>query len=306
MINTMFSQPDIGSVVVVIDVLLYGIAESLYYFEAEHMTWSLGMKNRATVMVHFYRATVMHADVWRRRLDATTNWAIVTSLGIVTYAFSQPDHPAISMLVAIPFLITFLYMESRRYQMYDLWRYRVRMLNRYLVAPAFCVADEEGDLDKRDAQELAAMAYSLGTSIPRISIPQAMGYRIRRNYWLLFFAVLLMWAIKVFIHPTPARSMTDLMSHAHVWLIPGWLVLLSIMAFVVCISWLALRAPTEQMDNWIPLQTPLERLMRTEPGADEVSLLTIIPPSRLSEPPIDDPTDLPTDQSDLDSAHTPG
>lgn len=270
------------------------------------------MKNRATVMVHFYRATVMHADVWRRRLDATTNWAIVTSLGIVTYAFSQPDHPAISMLVAVPFLLTFLYMESRRYQMYDLWRYRVRMLNRYLVAPAFCVSEEE-DIDQRDAQELAAMANSLGTSIPRISIPQAMGYRIRRNYWLLFFAVLLMWAIKVFIHPIPAHSMADLMAHARVWLVPGWLVLLSVLAFVACISWLALRAPTEQMDNWVPLQTPLERLMRTEPGADEVSLLTSMPMALPTEQPVESLTTSPAKssekanaQSDLDAAQTSG
>ena len=42
-----------------------------------------GYKLRAgefnTAMVHFFRAEVQRANVWRQRLDTTTNWAVVST-----------------------------------------------------------------------------------------------------------------------------------------------------------------------------------------------------------------------------------
>ncbi|HRQ25076.1 MAG TPA: DUF2270 domain-containing protein, partial [Anaerolineales bacterium] len=32
-----------------------------------------------TAMVHFFRAEVQRANVWRQRLDTTTNWAVVVT-----------------------------------------------------------------------------------------------------------------------------------------------------------------------------------------------------------------------------------
>lgn len=43
-----------------------------------------------TTLTHFYRAVVGHADVWRQRMDATTNWAAATTAGMITFAFSTP------------------------------------------------------------------------------------------------------------------------------------------------------------------------------------------------------------------------
>ena len=34
------------------------------------------------VMVHFYRGEVQRSTVLRRRLDATTNWAVLTTAGL--------------------------------------------------------------------------------------------------------------------------------------------------------------------------------------------------------------------------------
>ena len=87
------------------------------------------------VLVHFYRAVVMHMDVWRQRMDATTNWAAATTAGMVTFAFGDPRAPHVVLLLAIAFDVIFLLMESRRYQIYDLWRRRFRTLNQYLIAP---------------------------------------------------------------------------------------------------------------------------------------------------------------------------
>ena len=33
-------------------------------------------RDRSTILIHYYRAMVGRADVWRMRMDATTNWAI--------------------------------------------------------------------------------------------------------------------------------------------------------------------------------------------------------------------------------------
>src|SRR5688500_20253488 len=44
-----------------------------------------------TAMVHFFRAEIQRANVWRQRLDTTTNWAVVVTGATLSIAFSQPD-----------------------------------------------------------------------------------------------------------------------------------------------------------------------------------------------------------------------
>src|SRR5690606_19527036 len=85
----------------------------------------------SAVVVHFYRAVVAHMDVWRQRMDATTNWAAATTAGMVTFSFGAPESPHFTLLLAAAFDVMFLLMESRRYQIFDLWRRRFRLLNRY-------------------------------------------------------------------------------------------------------------------------------------------------------------------------------
>ena len=42
-------------------------------------------------MVHFFRAEVHRANIWRQRLDTTTNWAVVTTGAAISFAFSEPQ-----------------------------------------------------------------------------------------------------------------------------------------------------------------------------------------------------------------------
>jgi uncharacterized membrane protein len=42
-----------------------------------------------TAMVHFFRAEIQRANVWRQRLDTTTNWAVVTTGAAISFAFTQ-------------------------------------------------------------------------------------------------------------------------------------------------------------------------------------------------------------------------
>ncbi len=43
-----------------------------------------------TAMVHLFRAEIQRANVWRQRLDTTTNWAVVATGATLSIAFSQP------------------------------------------------------------------------------------------------------------------------------------------------------------------------------------------------------------------------
>ena len=242
------------------------------------------MKVSTSVMVHFYRASVMHADVWRRRLDVTTNWAVVTGVGIVTYAFSKPEHPAISLLVGIPFLAVFLFMESKRYQMYHLWRHRVRLLNRYMVAPSFTL-DEGSDVPPEMRRQLAAMAQELGTNTPLVNLWQAMGYRIRRGYGLLFGAIVTMWFIKIVVHPVPATTISGVIQHAHVGPVSGWWVAASVLAFISGVLLLAMSSPTERMEGWVNRPSPLSQMLGKQERAREILACPAKDPQERAEAP---------------------
>lgn len=224
------------------------------------------------IVQHFYRATVLHADVWRRRLDATTNWAVVTTAAIVTFAFSDVSHPHSALLFSIPFISLFILMESRRYQMYDMWRHRVRLLNRFFVAPALDCAHHLPP--QRIDAELSAIAHQIGTSVPRLGILDAIGYRIRRNYGFLFTAILIIWFIKIWSHPEPLEDASELIARADVGNIPGTFTFVMIALFAGFVSFLAARAPTERMRDWHELAPPLHRLLHPNEKLRELSVLT--------------------------------
>src|SRR4030067_2343692 len=67
-----------------------------------------------TAMVHFFRAEISRANVWRVRLDTTTNWAVVTTGAVISFSFSEPtgNH---SVIILSTLLITlFLFIDGRR------------------------------------------------------------------------------------------------------------------------------------------------------------------------------------------------
>ncbi|HUH12700.1 MAG TPA: DUF2270 domain-containing protein [Longimicrobiales bacterium] len=215
-------------------------------------------------LVHFYRALVGHMDVWRQRMDATTNWAAATSAGMITFAFGTAASPHFVLLLALAFQGVFLLMESRRYQAFDLWRRRFRTLNRHYVAPVLLGSEEIPDATR---EALAGVAADLGRTVPHLSLLEAAGYRIRRNYGYLFLVTLIAWLLHILTQPRQADSLAELVQRAHIGPIPGGLVLAIVAAAAVAGSVLALRAPSEQMLDWAPLPAPLVRWPRRGGGA---------------------------------------
>jgi uncharacterized membrane protein len=222
----------------------------------------------SAIIVHFYRAVVGHMDVWRQRMDATTNWAAATTAAMVGFSFSAPDSPHFMLLLAVGFDTMFLLMESRRYQIFDLWRRRFRLLNRYVVAPAL---GSTGEVN-RDAQAAAlrGIGVELGRLVPHLSLVQAVGYRLRRNYGYVFSLVVVAWVLKLEVHPTAAPSLDVVVQRAAIGgHLPGFVVMILVLALCAVATTLALAAPTERMVDWSDLPSPLQRLVsRSPPGRE--------------------------------------
>lgn len=216
-------------------------------------------RNPPNALVHFYRAAVMHADVWRQRLDATTNWAVVTTAAVITFAFGGRDSAAVLVLLALVFDFFFLFMEARRYQSYNIWQRRIRMLHRNLIGPALRPPDEvDSEQLERNLKELAE---DLGRNVPAIPLWGAFGYRIRRNYGPLVTLVILVWLLKLYIHPDVADGLAEFIERAHVGPMPGLWVVIAVGLFFLVFIGLAVKAPSEQMLDWSAVPAPIERIM---------------------------------------------
>ena len=53
-----------------------------------------------SAMVHFYRGEMYRSQIWRMRLDTTTNWAVLTVAGMISFAFTSPEHSPLTLLLA--------------------------------------------------------------------------------------------------------------------------------------------------------------------------------------------------------------
>lgn len=225
--------------------------------------------NPPGVLAQFYRSGMSRADTWRQRLDATTNWAVVTTAAMITFVFGGAAAPHYVLLLALVFDCFFLLMESRRYQHFNLWQRRLRAMNRFMIVPA--LAPEEGPDDAEIREGMAWIARELGKTVPYLGLMDAAGYRIRRNYGPLVTLVLLCWAFKLWVHPEPLLHLPELVDRAAVGPVAGRWVLLAVATFFLAFVILAVRAPSEQIMDWSRVGTPLKRAFdeRAEEAVEE-------------------------------------
>lgn len=173
-----------------------------------------------TAMVHLFRAEIQRANVWRQRLDTTTNWAVVATGATLSIAFSQPTvHHGVIILNTL--LVTlFLFIEARRYRYYELWSYRVRLMETdfyaAMLVPPFHPSPEW-------AESLAENLLS-----PRFPITmwEAFGRRLRRNYFWIFLILGISWLGKSWLFPAPPADLSEFILRSSVGPIPGKTVLL--------------------------------------------------------------------------------
>src|SRR6266540_2562313 len=193
--------------------------------EPEEPVWTyrgykLKTSEFVTAMVHLFRAEIQRANVWRQRLDTTTNWAVVATGATLSISFSQPNvHHGVIILNTL--LVTwFLFIEARRYRYYELWSYRVRLMETdffaAMLVPPFHPSPEW-------AESLAENLLS-----PRfpISMWEAFGRRLRRIYLWIFLILYFSWLAKIWLFPIPATSLDEFIQRSSVGPISGQVMIL--------------------------------------------------------------------------------
>lgn len=177
--------------------------------------YSIKASEFVTAMVHFFRAEVQRANVWRQRLDTTTNWAVVATGATLSIAFSQPEvHHGIIILNTL--LVTwFLFIEARRYRYYELWSYRVRLMETdfyaAMLVPPFHPSPEWAE----------SLAENLLSPKFPISMLEAFGRRLRRNYVWILLILYASWVAKIWLFPTPPANLQEFIFRASVGPIAG-------------------------------------------------------------------------------------
>jgi uncharacterized membrane protein len=207
-----------------------------------------------TAMVHFYRGEITRSNVWRSRLDSTTNWAVVTVGAVLTFAFGSIDNSHVVILISFLLVLLFLIIEARRYRYYELWALRVRLMETdFFAAMLIPPFSPHHEWATRLADSLLAPEFP-------ITFMEAAGRRLRRNYIWLFLILGLAWTFKLLLHPIPARSVESFLNHASIGLIPGEIVAWAVAAFLFAIFLVALvtirlqEAPGEVLPRYKALE----------------------------------------------------
>lgn len=191
-----------------------------------------------TAMVHFFRAEIQRANVWRQRLDTTTNWAVVATGATLSIAFSQPEiHHGIIILNTL-LVLWFLYIEARRYRYYELWSYRVRLMETdfyaAMLVPPFHPSPEWAE----------SLAENLLTPKFPISVWEALGRRLRRNYFWILLILYASWVAKIWLFPEPAESLAEFISRGAVGPVPGQIMIMLGLLLYVTLTLVAIATVT--------------------------------------------------------------
>src|SRR4051812_14679949 len=135
-------------------------------------------------LAHYHRAEIARMAGWRDRIDRTTNWAITVVAAMLSVSLSTPTAHHGVLLFAMLLILLLLWIEARRYRFFDVYRARVRRLERYYFAPFFDPSTApEHDWARVLGEDLRAPRFLIGHRA-------AMARRLRRNYLWMFLILL--------------------------------------------------------------------------------------------------------------------
>jgi len=191
-------------------------------FESE----PLSRQEYISVLVHFYRGEMQRSTGWRRRLDTTTNWAVLSTAAMLSFFLANKEHEHFALLLSNLIILCYLLIEARRYRYFEVYRARVRMLEENFLIPVLTrrLESPTADWGKMVAQDLDRPKY-------KTTLLEAIGFRLRRNYIYIFLIVLGAWLVKLLLHPAPATSWQELTERMAAPWLPPWAVLLAGLLF---------------------------------------------------------------------------
>lgn len=190
-----------------------------------------------SLMGHMYRGEMGRTTSWRTRIDRTTNWAVIITATLLTWTFSSNSRPHYILLIGMVMVSVFLSIEARRYQTYDIWRSRIRMLEENVFSNALY---PEG-VEHKNWRKL------LGEDLkkPTIKTPtlEAVSRRLYRIYLPLLLVLLAAWIVRLTVFETSSEIF---FIRASVGGIPGSIVVSVVILFYVGILSIALWPKTRR------------------------------------------------------------
>lgn len=203
---------------------------------------------KANMIIHYYRGEMGRMTSWRDRIDRTSNWAITVVAALLSVSLSTPTSHHGVMLFAMLLISLLLLIEARRYRFFDVYRARVRKLERHYFAQALF---PQQDL-KPDWAE--AIAKSLRDPCFLISYREALYRRVRRNYSWMYLILLLAWGLKI---TTPKLlpdeteadvvfSWREAVQNAAFGPLPGWIVIAGVAVFYGMILYFSLHHASDE------------------------------------------------------------
>ncbi len=208
----------------------------------------LSRQEYIAAIVHLYRGELHRANSWRIRLDQTTNWAVLTTAGLLTFSFGDGTHSQWVIVIGMGLITLLLFFEARRFRFFDVWRARVRKIEENFYGPILRrdPASPEAHWGELVARDLLA---------PRFKITRFAAVRARlvRNYWAIYAVLFVTWVVHVLTHPQPAQSWDEIRAHLSGGLVPWWVpvacvstVILGLVATYV----FAPRSPESEREYW--------------------------------------------------------
>lgn len=198
-----------------------------------------------TVLAHYHRAEIGRMAGWRDRIDRTSNWAITAVAAMLSLSLSTPTAHHGLLLFAMLLVLLLLLIEARRYRFFDVYRSRVRLIERYYFAPIFLANKAINEHWARLlGQDLLEPSFLM-------SMSAALSRRLRRNYVWLFLILLMAWILKISspklqvngVYQKIQISFSEMLRNAAVGPIPGWVILVCIVLFFVWIFYACLHSP---------------------------------------------------------------
>ena len=171
---------------------------------ADYEATPLKRQEYISAIVHLYRGELSRATAWRIRLDTTTNWAVLTTAGLLAFSFRTGDNPHWPLLFGTALISLLMGYEARRYQMFDVWRSRVRKIEENFYGPILLrdPVSPTAEWGERVARDLLVPRYKIG-------FRQALRARFIRNYWAIYLVLMTSWSVKVLIHPKEAHGWSE-------------------------------------------------------------------------------------------------
>jgi len=193
-------------------------------------------------LAHLYRGEVYRSTIWRTRLDATTNWSVVTLGLAMSITFGSPEASPLPLLMVGVLIVMFLILEARRYRYFNVWRARARWIERNFYAPMLLKSHRP---DPGQWQDVLAHDYLAPQY--HITFWRAAGRRIRRNYMWIFGFQALAYFGKIIVHPTPLQSLDEFFSRMAVGPISG--IMMFLLGILFHSIWIILALWTRSQDR---------------------------------------------------------